>query len=168
MAESVSINGVNANKVLVLTDTQCSDALSFGRYLSGQSFNSDLLAELQALDARMEKGEYASIIGLTRGSTRFLIEQYAHCHGYHISYEGEHAYDQKAIVHRLSGSPMVIDNLAAQLEASGEDWARQIASSVELLCQSCTPNSVKEVSLAVQSPVGATGHLVSWMLRKTV
>jgi len=84
-----------------ITETACSDTREFARCCGVEMSARDPAAALFALDEALACGAAERIVGLTRPSTRFLVEQISVRHGFTVIYEGSHRYTGGSLQHTL-------------------------------------------------------------------
>lgn len=152
--------------VRVITESICTDTLSFARHFGIHSKTTVDPAELLFdLEHEIKHSEVNLIFGLTRASTQFLIEQTAIPHGYQTTYRGEHRYAEEGLTHSLSGSRESIDILAERLSINSSPWTSALADTVGILDGSRAPAQHHELTLTSAIPHDSSRHLVSWLLR---
>ena len=155
-------------RVCAVGDLDCVDGSDFSRYFGAAARDPsvDPTAFLLELEQQLAVGELDVIVGLTRGSTRFLIEQIAMRLGYMTTYSGEHSYLGHHLFHRLNGHGGAVAQVSRQLRGAQVEWARELASSMEELAELGSASAHSEVTVDVSRPAGSAGYLCSWLLRR--
>ena len=151
----------------VISETLCPDGNAFSQSCGGaaEALEHDPAALLFALEAALSAGTIGAVVGLTRPSTRFLIEQCAARYGCFPSYHAHHRYSSDTLVHELHAAPAVNMRIKRRLLHKPRYWARTLADSFDVMA---TTGGLQE-TLTLRVPVsddGQSRHLVSWMLQR--
>ncbi len=151
----------------VISETLCTDGQAFSRSCdrSVATHNHDPATLLFNLETALASGEVDAIIGLTRPSTRFLVEQCAARFGCSASYHADHRYSSDTLVHTLHAPVEVNTILKRRLLHTPRYWARTLANSIDVIA--AHGGSPESVTLRVPaSRTTEARHLVSWVLQR--
>ena len=151
----------------VICETLCPDGNAFARFhgAAATTLEHDPAALLFALEAGLAAGTTGVIAGLTRPSTRFLIEQCAARYGCFSGYYAHHRYTPGMLVHELHAPSAVNAILARRLLRTPQNWACTLAGSCDVLAETGGTPATLAFSVPVREN-GESQHLVSWMLQR--
>ena len=162
----VTGQGINsAGKVLIFSEESCTDSRAFSRSLPVRSLNADPSVQLLELKDSFAAGEFDSVMGLTRNSNYFLIDQIAIREGYFTVYKGVHDYQPDGLIHELHGDPALVSTLAGHLALSDAQWAPALARASGALCVCRALEGMQRVATDIPRPKDSPGYLVSWVLQ---
>jgi hypothetical protein len=152
----------------VVIDSSSPEGKSFSEYFLAPTAVIDLdpLDVLTALNDEFAKHEVDTVYGLTRGSNRFLIEQFARPNGYRMIHTGEHEFGNGQIAHTLTSSPSHVENFAEHIVHSRANWPVEVARLLESrTSHQGTPTRNNRV-VGANISAGRVGQLCSWTLEK--
>jgi hypothetical protein len=151
----------------VISETRCRDGHGFAGACDGaaETFTHDPATVLFTLEAGLAAGTIGTIVGLTRPSTWFLIEQSAARYGCVRTYHAHHRYAPDALVHELHASSTVNAVLGPRLLRTPRHWAPTLAGSLDILAAGEGAPETLTLAVPAYRP-GPSPQLVSWMLRR--
>ncbi len=153
------------NKILIISEESCTDSRAFSRALPVRNLAADPSLQLLELKESFAMNEFDTVLGLTRNSNQFLIEQLAIREGYTTVYKGLHDYQPDGLRHQLHGDPALMLALAEHLAVSDAQWAPALARASGTLCVNRELACVESIQTGVTRPKDSPGFLVSWALR---
>ncbi|MFT4585340.1 MAG: hypothetical protein ACI8XZ_005108 [Gammaproteobacteria bacterium] len=160
--------GPSGSRTRVVIDSSSPEGDLFSQYFRVPTTAIDLdpLSVLTELSGEFANHELDTIYGLTRGSNRFLIEQFAKPNGYRIIHAGEHEFGDGQIAHKLTGAPRSMDDLVEDIARASANWPVEVARLLESkkLDHEAPTNNDRVVGADV--PAGRVGQLCSWTLQR--
>jgi len=155
-------------RLKIIGESVCADALVFSAQCRsrGELSGYDPAALLGEIDTELGESRIDAIVGLTRPSTRFLIEQSAARHGCFLTYHAHHRYQVNVLRHEIHAAAGAAAPLARRLEIENPAWARALAGSFDLLADSSQSVEIRTTTVPVPRPPEGPRHLVSWMLKR--
>ncbi|MDA0824737.1 MAG: hypothetical protein O3C28_20295 [Proteobacteria bacterium] len=155
-------------KTRIVIDSNSPEGNLFSEYLLAPTTVIDLdpLNVLTALNDEFAKHDIDTVYGLTRGSNRFLIEQFARPNGYRMIHTGEHEFGNGQIAHTLTSTPSHVDDFAEHIVRSRANWPVEVARLLESRTshQDAPIRNNRVVGLPISA--GRVGQLCSWTLEK--
>lgn len=151
----------------VISETLCTDGRAFSRSCdrSVATHDHDPATLLFTLEAGLASGAVDTIIGLTRPSTRFLVEQCAVRFGCAATYHAHHEYSPGTLVHALHAPAGVNSILKRRLLHTPRYWARTLANSLDVIATGTGPQESLTLRVPASHPARPR-HLVSWVFQR--
>jgi len=152
----------------VITESGCADTRSFAQAFDANAMPSgaDPADVLFHLDDELATGKVDVVYGLTRSSTRFLVEQTATPYGYRLVYHGEHCYTPEGLQHSLNAAPGLLPPLMERFRNNSGAWTGELAQAMRSLGESTGMTTTRKALVAATAPGDSPRHLVSWLLRQ--
>jgi hypothetical protein len=152
----------------VFAEILCRDTQAFARACGCHTASDahDPSAALFALEAELGDPGLRSIVGLSRASSQFLVEQIALRHRFELVYRGTHHYGAAGLRHTLTGPRPFTAPLLAALQVEPQRWPRALATAFAQRrgkgseCQRVTAHT------AVVPPPASSLQLASWILAR--
>jgi hypothetical protein len=154
-----------AQPLLVFADETALNAKDFisGVKNDGANLGLDIGRHFDLLATFCKDSPNGQIMGLTRDSDFFVLEQLAKDFGFYTSYSASHRYDGQTLTHQVTAAEEPATIITTSLTKAGEQWPAWLAKNLHALPQKHQQTITTKSQLNVAN---AEPHdfLVSWSL----
>ncbi|RLA43667.1 MAG: hypothetical protein DRR42_21415 [Gammaproteobacteria bacterium] len=164
-AVQLAFNSAQDIPLLVFADDKAVNSKNFIAHVTNDvsGIELDIGQHFDTLRKFCRESPNGQVIGLTRASDCFVLEQVAKDFGFYVHYSASHSYSGNILTHEISTSAASAARIASSLKNAGEYWPRWLAGNMGVLPR----ENAQSITIKNQVVVPDTpGHefLVSWSL----
>ena len=164
-ALQLSLNNAQDIPVLVFADDKALNSKNYIANITDEISNVDLDIgqHFDLLRKFCKESPGGQVIGLTRVSDFFVLEQVAKDYGFYVQYSGTHTYKDNTLTHEISSSNEYAELIALSLKNANELWPQWLAKNMRIFPRRNEENITIKSQLTI-SNTAQHDFLVSWSL----
>ncbi len=164
-AFQLAITDTQGSPLLVFADDKAPTSSSFIASVTGKvsGIGPDVGQHFDVLSTFCRESPSGRVVGLTRSSDFFVLEQVAKDFGFYARYSASHRHTGNIIAHEVSASAGAAEHIASSLKDAGEHWPQWLAGNIGTLSHGHS-QSTTVINQVVVPNVARQEFLVSWIL----
>jgi len=161
----LAITDTQGLPLLVFADDKAATSSSFIASAAGEvsEVGPDVGQHFDVLSTFCRESPGGRVVGLTRSSDFFVLEQVAKDFGFYASYSASHRHTGNMIVHEVTASTSAVEHIASSLKDAGEHWPQWLAGNIGTLSHGHSPSTTVMNQVVVPNVIRQE-FLVSWIL----